>query len=86
MLDESLGLRCRAMSGPELLESRDLRGVLSADAFDHLKGLVERTESVRFAGGTLDEQQAHDLIACARRLALAVQVQQGGRIGRGTVA
>ncbi|MFG0292309.1 MAG: hypothetical protein ACF8MJ_04065 [Phycisphaerales bacterium JB050] len=81
MLDESLGLRCRAMSGAELVESRELRGVLSVDAFDHLRTLVERTESVRFAGGTLDEPQAHDLIASARRLAQAVQVQQQGRGG-----
>lgn len=79
MLDESLGLRCRAMSGAELVESRELRGVLSADAFDHLKSLVERTESVRFAGGTLDEPEAHELIASARRLAVAVQVQRQGR-------
>lgn len=86
MLDESLGLRCRAMSGTELLESRELRGVLSAEAYDHLRTLVERTESVRFAGGTLHEPEAQELIACARRLARAVQVQQQGPGGRGAAA
>lgn len=78
MFDRVFRLRTTAQSGPELLRDDRLRSVLSVDAYEHLRGLVERSESARFAGQTLEQQQAFELIDDARRIARAVRSQRGG--------
>lgn len=76
MLDDAYGLGTRSMSGLEMVASAGVRAVLSADACDHLRGLVETTEGARFAGEVITEDEAAAIIASARELARSVASQR----------
>lgn len=76
MLEIVYRLPASTMTGPELVSSGELRGVLSADAFEQLRHLVEATEQARFAGATLDRQQSLELLASAKAVVQAVEAQR----------
>ena len=76
MLDDAYGLRTRAMSGPEMVASERLRSVLSADAFDRLRVVVESTDGAKFAGDRFDAVEAKRVMDAASDLARAIASQR----------
>jgi len=76
MLDDAYGLRTRALSGPEMIASERLRSVLSADAFDRLRVVVDSTEGARFAGERFGASEADRILDAASGLARSVASQR----------
>lgn len=76
MLDDAYGLRTRALSGPEMIASERVRSVLSADAFERLREVVESTEGARFAGERFGAGEADRILDAANALARAVTSQR----------